>query len=176
MKLETELQTEVRDALEQLVSSFCEHPKDLTVNLSQSPRRPIYTIACNVNDYGRVAGKMGAMFGALQVLVGAMLPNLQPEILLDEAACVGEKEMREPFASNPFWENSELDKLLHLTLPMIFGQAVTIAYDQVTTAITKVMIAPHNGAETSEEIDSALAVLLKAIGTKQGRILRCEVL
>jgi hypothetical protein len=29
---------------------------DLTVSLSPSPKRPIYTIACNLNDYGRVAG------------------------------------------------------------------------------------------------------------------------
>lgn len=176
MKLETENQNQVRESIESLIASFCDHPSDLNVKLSPSRRNPIYTITCNLNDYGRIAGKMGAMITAIKVLVSTMSPDANPEVLLDEAACVGEKKLREQLPPLEKWDESDLDKLLHLNLPMVFGNPITIAYDAISTTATKVTIAVHNNYECSEQLAAALSVLIKAIGAKQRRLLRCEVL
>lgn len=176
MKIETERQTEVKEALEMLLAAFCDHVKDLRVNFSASPKSPLYVIGCNVNDYGKVCGKMGSMIKALSILTAAMLPGLQPEVILEEKSCVGEKTLREDSIPKAEWDSSELDKILHLTLPLVFNQPVSIGFDQVTSVITKVTIAPHNDHQSDEKIDAAIAVVLKAIGVKQGQILKCEVL
>jgi hypothetical protein len=194
-------QERIRETLELLLGAMCDHPKDLRVKLV-SGKNPIYTITCHANDYGRILGKKeppqswseqvvaklasGAepeslprwnrMLNHIQNLASVMCAHegMTAEVVLD-LVTVGEKTMRSQFAENRDWKTEDVDDILQLSCPVVFGCPCSIGYDNVSHCMTKVTVQPSKGVP-SIETEEAMGAVLKSIGVKQGRQLRFEVL
>lgn len=179
--MNNEEQEKIRYAMHDIIASMCEHPDDVTVNLSPSVRKPIYTLTCHRSDYGVINGKRGAMLDSLKMLLHFMADkgDTVAELILDESGCVGEKSMRGQFAADPEWSENKLDQLLQTTLPLVFGTRVNIGYDKVSSAATKVTIVIPETASSSyalsAETEAAIEMVLRSIGMRQGQVIKTEI-
>jgi predicted RNA-binding protein YlqC (UPF0109 family) len=173
--MKSDSQERIRETLELLLGAMCDHPKDLRVKLV-SGKNPIYTITCHANDYGRILGKKAAMLVHLKNLADAMCSHdgMKAEIVLDDAT-VGTKTLRNQFTENPGWCSDDVDNILQLACPVVFGCKCAVGYDDVSHLMTKVTVQSSKGVP-SIETEEAMGAVLKSIGVKQGRQLRFEVL
>ena len=171
-------QQEICSTLEQLVSALLDKPEQFKIHLTTSQRRPIYTMTCDLSDYGVIIGKQGTMLQSLRHITDRMAAaaGLEAELMLDEAGCTGQKRVRGQFTPNPDWTNEEMDKLAHLTLPQILRSTVTIGWDTISTTSSKMTIVAQFQDDTEQRQDEdALAQIFKSIGVRQGRIIKLEL-
>ena len=60
------------DALTHLVKGIVDHPADVSVVASQTPRGEVLEVRVNPEDLGRVIGRSGRTAGALRTVVNAL--------------------------------------------------------------------------------------------------------
>ena len=60
------------EALTHLVKGIVDHPDDVSVESSQSPRGEVLEVRVNPEDLGRVIGRSGRTATALRTVVGAL--------------------------------------------------------------------------------------------------------
>jgi predicted RNA-binding protein YlqC (UPF0109 family) len=177
MKNNTDMQGQIRDTIEQLVAPLLEHPEKFNIKLTPSQRKPIYTMTCDLSDYGVIIGKQGTMLQSLRYVTDRMAQQagLEAELMLDEAGCSGQKRIRGQFTPNPEWTTDEMDKVAHLTLTQILGP-VTIGWDTISTTSSKITIVAQMQDDTEQRLaEDALAQIFKSIGVRQGRIVKLEI-
>ena len=60
------------EALRHLVKGIVDHPDDVSVESSQSPRGEVLEVRVNPEDLGRVIGRSGRTATALRTVIGAL--------------------------------------------------------------------------------------------------------
>ena len=60
------------DALTHLVSGIVDHPEDVSVSASTTPRGEVLEVRVNPEDLGRVIGRSGRTATALRTVVNAL--------------------------------------------------------------------------------------------------------
>ena len=60
------------EALRHLVKGIVNHPDDVSVESSQSPRGEVLEVRVNPEDLGRVIGRSGRTATALRTVIGAL--------------------------------------------------------------------------------------------------------
>jgi predicted RNA-binding protein YlqC (UPF0109 family) len=178
----TDPQESLRSIFEQLLAAMTQEPKQATVRLMPSQRKPVLVVRCSKADYGSILGKSRSMLDALKLLagVGGARHGLEMDLVLDEDGVVtGNHRLNIPAATD--WDSEPLEKLATFFCNEILGHCI-ITIEAVARGQSKLTVTVMEDADwlpdedTEAGVENALEMVMNCAGGMTGRRIMVELI
>lgn len=158
--------------LKTIASQFVRYPNDLIVEEDEGSNSVLLTIHGNLADHPKLVGKHGQNIQSLQTImafVGAKRGKMVRVSLLSAKTGKEEKPLA-PFVDTE-WKAKKKDEGIKELIKFVCDEVLTGDYQIEIDSRALVTNVHINNAVLQPEFESALIILLRAIGRAKGRSL-----